>query len=102
MYKAIFYRRTETKPMITEIESVKANARKVEELPPPQVPMLVFTSNGEGTGIDMTEWRQYQTDYLAKVKGSQQVILDCGHYVQDYEFLRIAAESKEFISTLAD
>lgn len=100
IYKAVYYRRTETKPMISEMESVKSNARKVSGMPSPQVPMLFFTSNGEGTGITTQEWQQYQRDFLATVKDSQQVFLDCGHYVQDFEYETIAAQSSKFIKTL--
>lgn len=102
IYKAVLYRRTETQPMIDEILSVEANAQKVSELPPPQVPMLFFTSNGKGTGIDMKKWRQYQKNYLAKVNDSQQVIFNCGHYVQDYKDKTIATKSRQFIHSLGD
>ncbi|GGH73612.1 pimeloyl-ACP methyl ester carboxylesterase [Pullulanibacillus pueri] len=100
IYKAVFYRRTETKPMINELESVKANAQKVNEMPPPQVPMLFFTSNGAGTGIAREEWQHYQKDYLSKVNNSQQILLDCGHYVQDFKYETIATHSKIFINSL--
>lgn len=102
VYKAILYRRTETQPMIEEILSVKANAQKVETLPPPQVPMLFFTSNGNGTGINTKKWRQYQTNYLAKVNDSQQVIFNYGHYVQNYKYKTIATKSRQFIHNLGD
>jgi pimeloyl-ACP methyl ester carboxylesterase len=100
IYKAVYYRRTETKPMINEIESVKSNTRKVNGLPTPQVPMLFFTSNGEGTGITTQKWQQYQKDFIATVRDSQQVILDCGHYVHDFEYETIATQSREFINNL--
>lgn len=100
IYKAVYYRRTETKPMISEMESVKSNAQKVSGMPTPQIPMLFFTSNGNGTGIATQEWQQYQRDFLATVKGSQEVFLDCGHYVQDFEYAAIAAQSSKFINTL--
>lgn len=102
IYKAVLYRRTETQPMIEEIESVKANVQKVGALPPPQVPMLFFTSNGKGTGINTKKWRHYQKHYLAKVNDSQQVILNYGHYVQDYKYKTIAAKSRQFIQNLKD
>lgn len=101
VYKAILYRRTETKPMINEIEDVKSNARKVKALSPPRVPMLFFTSNGKGTGISKKKWRRYQTSYLAKIDGSQQTIFNRGHYIHDYKYKTIAAESRQFIHNLS-
>ncbi|WP_438347793.1 alpha/beta hydrolase [Paenibacillus sp. FA6] len=100
IYKAVFYRRTETRPMINEIQIVKDNAQKVNEKPAPQIPMLFFTSNGDGTGIDKKEWQQYQKDFLENVNDSQQVMLDSGHYVQDFKYENIAIQSEKFINNL--
>lgn len=102
VYRAILYRRTETQPMIDEIETVKANAEKVGKPRPPQVPMLFFSSTGEGTGIDSETWRGYQEDFLAEVADSRQVLLDSEHYVHDYKSDEIVSESKEFIDTLSN
>ncbi|QDQ98531.1 alpha/beta fold hydrolase [Tomitella fengzijianii] len=102
VYRAILYRRTETTPMIREIEAVKENAEKVGAAPPPQVPMLFFTSNGEGTGIDTDTWRGYQRAFLDKVHDSRQVILESGHYVHDYETDTIAGTARNFIDGLDD
>jgi hypothetical protein len=49
--------------MIAEIESAKSNAQKVRALPPPQVPTLFFTSNGNGTGIKTKEWRKISSEF---------------------------------------
>lgn len=102
IYRAILYRRTETQPMVDEIEAVKSNAEKVGERRPPQVPMLFFSSTGEGTGIDSETWRGYQSDFLAEVAESRQALLDSEHYVHDYKPEEIAHESKDFINTLSD
>lgn len=100
IYRAILYRRTETKPMIREIETVSANAKKVGAKRPPQVPMLFFTSNGEGTGIETATWRGYQKKFLLAVHGSHQVMLNSGHYVHDYKSKTIAKDSRKFIDDL--
>ena len=100
IYQAVFYRRTQTRPMVKELESVVENAEKVGGFPSPKVPMLFFTSNGDGTGLSPRAWRQHQTDYLAKVNGSQQVILDSGHYIHDFEYKAIAAKSRQFLNDL--
>lgn len=100
VYRAILYRRTETPPMIDEIETVKSNAEKVGALRPPRIPMLFFSSNGEGTGIETTTWRGYQKDFLMQVPDSRQILLNSEHYVQDYKSDEIAHDSKEFINQL--
>lgn len=100
IYRAVFYRRTETGPMVEEIRRVRENAAKVNELPPPQVPTLFFTSNGDGIGMDASQWQRHQTDYLAWVEGGQHVVLDAAHYVHDFEHETIAARSAKFIAEL--
>lgn len=100
VYRALLYRRTETKPMIEEIEAVEENARVVASEPAPQVPMLFFTSNGDGTGIDTGSWRRYQRDFLAQVPDGEQVLLDSPHYVHDDRAVEIAEDSREFLARL--
>lgn len=58
-YRAIFYNRTATVTMINEAKSVKDNARIVAQNGVPQVPMLLFISDGTGgTGFDKETWRR--------------------------------------------
>lgn len=47
IYKAVFYSRSSTSTMINEVRTVKENARKVQANSIPQVPILIFGSNGE-------------------------------------------------------
>lgn len=102
IYRALLYLRTETRPMIEEIEAVEENARVVASEPAPQVPMLFFTSNGDGTGIDTGPWRRYQRDFLAQVPDSEQVLLDSPHYVHDDRADEIAEDSREFLARLGE
>ncbi|SMY03631.1 hypothetical protein BSP239C_03574 [Brevibacterium sp. 239c] len=83
--------------MIDEIEAVKADAAKVGAGRPPQVPMLFFTSTGEGAGIDTEPWRKYQKDFLSDVPNSRQILLDSWYYVHDYKSAKIARKSRGFI-----
>ena len=70
-YRAIFYNRTATVTMINEAKSVKDNAIIVAQNGVPQVPMLLFISDGTGgTGFDKETWRRIQEKY----------ILDCQHF----------------------
>ncbi|MBX4258375.1 alpha/beta hydrolase [Clostridium estertheticum] len=100
IYRAIFYRRTATKTMLDELECIQESARKVNELGTPKVPMLFFISNGKGTGWEKEQWRQYLIQYISKVPKGQKVLLDCGHYIHNYEYETIALKSREFINNV--
>ncbi|WP_369594071.1 alpha/beta fold hydrolase [Lysinibacillus pakistanensis] len=99
LYRVIFYRRTATKNMINEVKNIKANAKKVETLEIPNVPILLFSSNGQGTGWDKDTWLDFQKDFISKYKDGEFIKLDCAHYIHDVEFKRIADESEKFIES---
>lgn len=96
-YQALFYRKTATETMLNEYQAVGENARMVAERPTPQVPMLLFVSNGTGTGFDTDTWRKIPEKYLADAEDGQIITLDCLHYVQDYEYEKIAGDIEEFL-----
>ncbi|MFJ7733167.1 alpha/beta fold hydrolase [Lysinibacillus sp. NPDC097231] len=98
--KVIFYRRTVTKNMINEVKQIKANAEKVGAAGIPNVPMLMFSSNGQGTGWDEDTWHELQKDFISKHDEGKLIKLDCSHYVHDIEFKRIADESEKYIESL--
>lgn len=100
IYRAVFYRRTVTKTMLNELECIKESAEKVDEMGLPEVPMLLFISNGNGTGWEKEQWQQYLIDYASGIAENQKIILDCGHYVHDYEYEEIASRSKEFLNNI--
>lgn len=102
IYKAVFYRRTATVTMINEMTAVKENAQKVEDMGIPQLPMLLFLSDGSGgTGFDKETWRGIPMEYIARVEQGAYVELDCPHYVHDYEYQNIAAQITDFLSGLS-
>ena len=97
-YRAIFYNRTATVTMINEAKSAKDNARIVAQNGVPQVPMLLFISDGTGgTGFDKETWRRIPEKYISEVKAGEYIELDCPHYVHDYEYGRISEEIKRFL-----
>ncbi len=98
IYKAVFYNRTATITMLNEVKSIKENARKVESDNIPQVPMLLFVSNGEGTGWDKETWRSCQKEYIANIANSKMIELDCPHYIHDFEYQVISEKIFEFLS----
>lgn len=99
MYRAIFYRRTATVTMINETEAVKDNAKTVEAGGVPQLPMLLFISDGSGgTGFDKETWRSIPKEYISQVSGGNYIELNCPHYIHDHEYEKIAEKMIEFIS----
>lgn len=97
IYCAVFYSRTATSTMIEELKNIKQSAAKVGSGDMPQVPMLMFVSNGSGTGWDTEKWQNYQLEFAEGKDNIQTVMLDCGHYVHDYEYERISEEIKAFL-----
>ncbi|MDE7294450.1 MAG: alpha/beta hydrolase, partial [Oscillospiraceae bacterium] len=97
IYRAVFYRRTATVTMINESEAVKANAEKTAAGGFVQLPVLMFISDGSGTGFEKDEWRRIAEEYISHIPGGRFIELDCPHYVHDYEYERIADEMREFI-----
>ena len=100
--KVVFYRRTSTKNMVNEIENIKSNAQKVGESRIPNVPMLLFASNGQETGFDEETWMNIQNDYINKVKNGKLIKVDAAHYIHNIKYKQIAEESKEFLDGLSD
>ena len=101
-YRALFYRRTASPDMLAEAAAVKDNARTVAAGGTPQVPMLLFISDGSGgTGFSEDVWRDFQRDYLSGVENGRSIELDCPHYVHDHEYQRISAEIRNFIEALS-
>lgn len=100
LYKLIFYRRTATKTMLNEVEEIKRSAGKVKENGIPNNQILMFSSNGEGTGWNPAEWKNLQKNYIERTEDGQIINLDCSHYVHDIEYERIAKEMDTFIRNL--
>ena len=98
IYRAVFYQRTATITMIDEVKAVKDNAKTVKENGVPQVPLLLFISNGSGgTGFTEEMWRRIPKEYIAGCDNASYIELDCPHYVHDYEYEKISEEIRNFI-----
>ena len=99
IYRAVFYQRTATVTMINEAKIVKENANTVKENGIPQVPMLLFISNGSGgTGFTKEMWRTIPKEYISGYDNASYIELDCPHYVHDYEYEEISEEIRKFIN----
>lgn len=98
IYKAVFYSRTATVTMINEMEWVSENAEVVNQMGVPQLPMLLFISDGSGgTGFDKETWRNIQIEYVSLVDEGKYIELDCPHYVHDYEYQTISESMITFL-----
>lgn len=97
IYRAVFYQRTATVTMINEVKTVKDNANVVKENGVPQVPMLLFVSNGSGgTGFTEERWRSIPKEYISASENARFIELDCPHYVHDYKYEEIGKEIRNF------
>ena len=97
IYRALFFTRTLTNDMLNEAANIKDSAKKVGNSEMPQIPILLFCSDGSGgTGYTKEQWQEMQDDF-AEQTYAEIVYLDCGHYVHDYEYSRIADEIKLFL-----
>lgn len=101
IYRAVFYQRTATVTMIDEVKAVKDNAKTVKENGVPQVPMLLFISNGSGgTGFTEKTWRRIPKEYIAGCDNASYIELDCPHYVHDYEYEKISEEIRNLLKKM--
>lgn len=100
LYKTIFYRRTATYTMISEVLEVKNNSKKVSENRIPNIPILMFVSKGIGTGWSEQDWINIQETALKEFKNGEIVYLDCSHYVHDIEYKKIAKDATNFIEKI--
>lgn len=99
IYRSVFYSRTATVTMINEAMTIKENANVVKENGIPQMPMLLFISNGSGgTGFDEETWRSIPKEYISHLEHAKYIELDCPHYVHDYQYETISKEIRDFIN----
>ena len=98
IYRAVFFSRTATVTMLNEVEQVKENAEKVNSMGVPQLPMLLFISDGSGgTGFDKETWRKIPIEYIAQVDEGEYIELNCPHYVHDHEYKTISESIITFL-----
>lgn len=97
IYRALFFDKTATTTMMNEVKCIKENAEIVQDGVLPQIPMLMFVSNGVGTGWGSEVWHKYQSSFIENVENGKLINLDCPHYVHDYEYKVISEMIKGFL-----
>lgn len=100
LYRTVFYRRTATRNMVREAELVNENAAQVRVADTTGVPMLLFASNGEGTGWSPQEWVTFQREFVRSDPARRLIELDASHYVHNVEPGTIAAEVLAYLQDL--
>lgn len=100
LYEVVFYRRTSTENMVNEVKMIKTNAHKVADAEVANVPMLLFSSNGEGTGMAKETWYSLQNNFINQMEHGKLIKLDASHYIHNVKYERIAEESEKFINRL--
>ena len=84
--------------IIREGENELALYEEFNTLPLPDVPIIMYVSADYGNDELWVGGMQAMVD--ASTNGTL-IRLDCGHYVHDFEYERIASEMKEFIESLS-
>lgn len=102
LYKKVFFQKTLTNAMINEMKEIKSNAKIVDDGTDVDVPILLFSSNGEGTGHSKDIWQGYHQHFVSKKENRYRIILDSPHYVHDYEYHYISEEIIVFIEGLSN
>ena len=95
LYRAIACRKAVNVDVINEGLSITEAVREIDGKPKPDVPMLMFLSDGKE--VKGTDWIEKHYDYVSDLTDAKVVELGCGHYVHNFMQDRIAEDIKEFI-----
>lgn len=94
-HKYLVYKNTLNREIVLEGKFVNENAKLVGQLGTPDIPMLLFVSNGSGLGEN--NWINIQKNFASKSDHIQLINLDCGHNIHYYESEYIAKMIKDFL-----
>jgi pimeloyl-ACP methyl ester carboxylesterase len=95
LYRTIACRKAVNVDVINEGLSITEAVREIDGKPKPDVPMLMFLSDGKE--VKGTNWIENHYDYVSDLTDAKVVELGCGHYVHNFMQDRIAEDIKEFI-----
>ena len=101
IYKAITYKIYPNKTMMIGMLSLPEDLELINSMPKPEVPMLLFISDGKELQMESPEsWIQLQKEYVADNEEGTYIELDCGHFMHNIEYKRISEEMKAYIESL--
>ena len=95
LYRAIASRIAVNQTVVNEGLAVPGACAMIDAAEKPDVPMLMFVSDGSQTRAK--DWVGLQHDFAAGLSNAHVVELKCGHYVHNFEQARIAAEMRAFL-----
>ncbi len=97
-YVALFNRKYMNIDIAREYESIHESAALVGSTPKPDVPMLLFVSDGTGgTGMDTATWRSVVRNYANDMSNVTIIELDCSHYLHHYESEKMSEVIDDFL-----
>jgi hypothetical protein len=95
--KLLVYRNSLNTDVYEECKMVLNNAKTVGELPVPDVPILMFTTNlAQASGYE--GWVKAQEDFAEDAKNCTQIKLDCNHNLHYDKSDYIVEEIKKFMN----
>lgn len=98
LWRAIASRIAVNETVVNEGLAVPAACARIDSMEKPDVPMLMFVSDGSQTRAK--DWVALQHEYAVGLSNAKVVELGCGHYVHHFEQARIAAETKAFLGAV--
>jgi pimeloyl-ACP methyl ester carboxylesterase len=95
LYRAIASRNLVNVDIINEGRAIAEAVRIIDSKPKPDVPMIMFISDGKET--NGSDWVGNHYLYASDLTNAKVIELGCGHYVHYFKPDEIAAEMRSFI-----
>jgi pimeloyl-ACP methyl ester carboxylesterase len=96
--KYLTYRNAINKTMENEWAVIYDNTETIDASPYSNIPTLLFSSDGSEIG---DFWIYCQNNFANKMN-AKLILLNCGHYIHQFEAKRIADECKKFLTYIGD
>ena len=97
-YRFLAYKQLLSKAMLNETRAVKENAHKVSGFTiDSKIPVLLFVSNGEGTGFSQSEWQNYAKGFARNRSNVQVVYEDAPHDLYHSKKNEVVSQINSFL-----
>ena len=101
-YRQILYVKLLNETVYNEAFYVEEARDRIRSSPKPLVPMILFVSDGTGTGRDEETWHGYTEDYARGMDNISVICLSCGHDLHHVEYEAIEENMRDFIENSLD
>lgn len=98
-HKYLVYKNSLNDDVYEECKLVYENAKEVKEFGTPDIPMLMFTTNLDGSD-GWKDWVEVQDNFAIQSEKCVQIKLECGHNLHYYKSNYISERIKEFMEDL--